>query len=222
MRSYSTFEEANNEIKRDLAELGTSVHPQTMQDKQIADDPDYETKELLNYTYMVLEPELRHLEPSQPWADEEFQERIEFVGPDDGHAWEARPEVWTEFANRGFSYSYGERYQSSLLEIIEELKKHPESRQLFLSVWDPVVDAQKLGKLRVPCSIGYWFVKRDGQLHMTYMERSADFATHFQNDQYLSHRLQRYIAEQVGIDVGRFTHWIGSLHVYKKDVAGVF
>lgn len=222
MRFYSSFVEANNEIRRDLAELGVAVHPQTMQDKQIANDPDYLTRELNNYDYTVLEPRLGDLSPSQPWADAEFEERINFVDPERGEAWKLRPEVWQEFHDRGFSYSYGERYASSLEAIIGELREHPESRQLFLSVWDPVIDAGKLGKLRVPCSLGYWFVKRDGQLHMTYMQRSADFATHFVNDQYLSHKLQRYVADQVGIPTGRFTHWIGSLHVYQKDVAGVF
>lgn len=222
MRSFSTFKEANNEIKRDLAELGTLVHPQTMQDKKIADDPDYNTRELINYDYMVLEPELSDLNPSQPWADAEFEERIHFVHEGRGEAWKLRPEVWTEFAERGFSYTYGERYASSLEAIIKELKTHPESRQLFLAVWDPVIDADKLGYQRVPCSLGYWMVKRGGQLHLTYMQRSADFATHFENDQYLSHKLQRYVADQVGIPAGRFTHWIGSLHIYQKDVAGVF
>lgn len=222
MRSFSTFSEANNEIKRDLAELGTYVHPQTMQDKDIAEDADYGTRELLNYDYMVLEPRLEDLPATQPWADAEFEERINFVKPEAGVAWQLRPEVWQEFADRGFSYSYGERYADGLEHIIQELREHPESRQLFLSVWDGIVDAQRFGKLRVPCSLGYWFVKRSGALHLTYMQRSADFATHFHNDQYLSHKLQRYVADQVGISAGRFTHWVGSLHVYQKDVAGVF
>lgn len=222
MRSFSDFRQANNEIKRDLAELGTYVHPQTMQDKQVAHDPEYGTRELINYDYMVLEPRLEDLSPVQPWADAEFLERISFVGPRSGEAWKLRADVWQEFAERGFTYSYGERYQAGLDSIIDELRKHPESRQLFLSVWDPVLDSDRLGDLRVPCSLGYWLVKRDGQLHMTYMERSADFATHFENDQYLSHKLQRHVANEIGVPTGRFTHWIGSLHVYQKDVAGVF
>lgn len=222
MRFYSDFRVANNEIRRDLAELGTFVHPQTMQDLSIADDEDYGTRELINYDYMVLEPLLSDLNPSQPWADSEFIERINFTGESDARAWKLRPEIWQEFADRGFSYTYGERYVNSLIEIIDELQVHPESRQLFLSVWNPFHDARKLGKKRVPCSLGYWFVKRGGQLHMTYMQRSADLATHFQNDQYLSLKLQHHIANETGIPVGRFTHWIGSLHIYQKDVDGVF
>lgn len=222
MRSFSDFRTANNEIRRDLAEHGTLVHPQTMQDKNIADDEDYGTRELLNYDYMVLDPKSADLNPSQPWADAEFKERVEFVEERDAKAWLLRPEVWQEFADRGFSYTYGERYLYSLEEIVDELLKHPESRQLFLSVWNNVKDPARFGKRRVPCSLGYWFVKRNGQLHMTYMQRSADFATHFENDQYLSRKLQEYVASQAGIPAGRFTHWIGSLHIYQKDVVGVF
>lgn len=222
MRSFSDFKQANNEILRDLAELGVLVHPQTMQDKDIANDPDFNTRELLDYNYVVLEPRLEDLSPSQPWADAEFQERLSFTTEFGAKAWKLRPEVWQEFADRGFSYTYGERYASGLEAIISEIKKHPESRQLFLSVWDPVIDADKLGFKRVPCSLGYFFIKRDGQLHMKYMQRSADFVTHFENDQYLSRKLQEHVAKEAGIPAGRFTHWIGSLHVYEKDVAGVF
>lgn len=223
MRFYSTFREANNEIRRDLAELGTQVHPQTMQDKEIADDPDFDTRELLNYDYTVLEPSLNDLTgATREWAEAEFQERIDFVQNGQGEAWKLRPEVWTEFHERGFGYVYGERYEYGLEEIIKELQTHPESRQLFMSVWDPVVDQSRFGKIRVPCSLGYWLALRKGQLHMTYLQRSADVATHFHNDQYLSHKLQLYIAEKVDVEPGRFTHWIGSLHVYQKDVAGVF
>ena len=48
MRIFSNFAEALNEIKRDLAEMGTEIHPQTMQDKYVGDNPDYITKELQN------------------------------------------------------------------------------------------------------------------------------------------------------------------------------
>lgn len=222
MRSFSDFKQANNEIERDLAELGVAVHPQTMQDKVVENDPDYDTRELLDYEYVVLDPRLEDLNPSQPWADAEFQERIDFTPEIHAEAWKLRPEVWQEFHDRGFTYTYGERYQLSLDWIIEEVQRHPESRQLFLAVWDPVADPARMGKKRVPCSLGYFFIKRDGQLHMRYMQRSADFATHFENDQYLSRKLQEYVAKEAGIPAGRFTHWIGSLHVYQKDVAGVF
>ena len=38
MRIYEDFNTALDEIKRDLAEMGITIHPQTMQDKYVADD----------------------------------------------------------------------------------------------------------------------------------------------------------------------------------------
>lgn len=222
MRMYRNFQDALNELKRDVNELGTRVHPQTMQDLFVADDPQYETREYLNQTYCVSKPRLEDLKPTQPWADEEFNERITFAGPDDGQAWRSRSEVWAGFADRGFGYTYGERFAFSLDEILSELHAHPDSRQLFLSVWNPAVDPKRFGRVRVPCSLGYWVANRRGLLHLTYLQRSADVVTHFENDVYLAHRLQRHLAENVGLDVGTFTHWIGSLHAYAKDVGGSF
>ena len=155
-----------------------------------------------------------------------------------GTAWQTRADVWTEFlvddGHGGliFDYSYAERYNpvhsngyewiSQVHEIIEELKIHPDSRQLYLSVWDPHIDIKNLGKHRVPCTLGYLFQNRGGQLHVTYMMRSCDFATHFQNDLYLSTSLRNFIAAQAGVKIGRFTHFVGSFHIYNKDVKGVF
>jgi len=184
MRIYTTFVQANNELRREVAELGSFVHPQTMQDKNISDDPDYLTKEYQNMVYAVALPRLEDLLPSQPWADAEFEERLKFAGtagPNRAEAWRLRPEVWEEFSVR-FTYTYGERYQYSLWAITNELKTHPDSRQLFLSVWNPMLDPYRLGKQRVPCSIGYWFANRNGELQMTYLQRSADLITHFTND----------------------------------------
>lgn len=224
MRIYQTFSDALNELKRDVAELGIRVHPQTMQDKYVADDPDYETIEYSNQIFTVTKPELVDLHPfvkTLEWCEAEFLERITGIEVGEGNAWKLRPEVWSEFAERGFGYTYGERYKVGLWKIVDELRTHPDSRQLFLSVWDPH-DTNYFGSERIPCSLGYWFSLRQSRLHMTYLQRSADYFTHLANDMYLSHKLQRYVSEQIGALPGHYVHWIGSLHVYRKDVADVF
>ena len=74
-RIFKDFREATNEIKRDLAEMGISVHPQTYQDKFVGNDPNFSTFELQNYMYSVSSPLVTDLSPTQPWADREFIER---------------------------------------------------------------------------------------------------------------------------------------------------
>jgi thymidylate synthase len=225
MRIYKDFKEALNEIKRDLAEMGILVHPHTYQDKWVADNPDFDTLELQNYIYVVLNPRPEDLEPTQPWADKEFDERISGIPHNPGKAWAERAEVWKEFleADGKFSYTYSERMWYQLNKLIREAKDNPDSRQLYLSIWNPKLDIFNIGGWRrVPCSLGYLFQIREEQVNMTYLMRSCDFVTHMVNDIYLATKLLHYFASQVGKPVGRFTHYIGSLHIFQKDVKGVF
>lgn len=232
-RNYSTFPEAQNEIARDLAELGTRVRLETMQDKDIAGDKDFETMELANYEYTVLRPDYTEIDGvHEEWVKTEWEDRLAGdLNP--GRAWRTRPEVWEQFLEgdkgenggrvpRKFSYAYPERMGGQHVQrIIEELRTHPHSRQLWLPVWWPI-DETRRGERRVPCSLGYWMVMRQGKLNLTYMMRSCDFFTHYANDVALANILQHYVAGEVGYDVGTFTHFIGSFHVYRKDVADVF
>lgn len=202
-----------------------------MQDKNIENDPDFLTKELTNYSYTVLDPDYTEIDGvHEEWVIQEWADRI--VGDlNPGRAWKLRPEIWREFlearhppgSTRGiFSYTYSDRMGGHHIDrIIEELLFHPHSRQLWLPVWWPV-DETRRGQRRVPCSLGYWFVMRDGALHMTYMMRSCDFFTHYANDVALASMLLHYVAQKADVSVGTFTHFIGSFHVYAKDVADVF
>lgn len=224
MRFYETFREATGEIKRDLAEMGIRVHSKTYQDKDISKDEGMVQRELQNYVYTVTKPALDQLDPTQPWADAEFEERVGGKALNPGEAYKLRPEVWNQFIQKDgrFGYSYSERMGNQVQAVINTLKNDAESRQAYLSVWDPVDCFYTGGIRRVPCTLGYQFQIRGGQLNATYLMRSSDFATHFQNDLYLAHKLQRHVAEKVGVPSGYYTHFIASLHVFEKDVKAVF
>lgn len=228
MRIYMNFKEGYEEIKRDLAEMGIIVKPKSMQDKVIEGIEKYTTKELQNYSYTIINAKSKEVTGvNQPWADKEFIERIDntqLINP--GEAWKERKEVWTEYLHDGkFAYTYNERINKldQLEKIIKRIKQDPGSRQLWLSIWNSVIDINNLGGLsRVPCSLGYNFQVRDGKLNMHYVMRSCDFSTHFRNDVYLAIKLLEYVAERTNNKVGDFTHTMFSLHVYKKDVEDVF
>ena len=240
MRIYINAEEMIEETKRDLAEMGIVVRPATMQDKYVKGNPDYETRELQNYSYCLLEAKSQDIPGViQPWADAEFLERVtdpflrapdgelsepHFLNP--GKAWELRKEVWTEYLHEGkMAYTYNELIWNNdqVTKIINRLREDPDSRQLWISLWNPDKDPDFLGGVsRVPCSLGYGLQVRDGKLNLHYVMRSCDFATHFRNDVYLAIKFLEWVAEKTGYPVGSFTHTIFSLHVYNKDVAGVF
>lgn len=224
MRIYTNWQECYEEVKRDLAEMGIRVFPKSMQDKK----GDFETLELQNYSYSLLNANSSDISGViQPWADSEFNERIDPSGNiNPGNAWELRKDVWTEYLHEGkMAYTYNERLflNDQLNKIIERLKEDKDSRQLWVSIWNPEIDPDKLGGVsRVPCSLGYNFQYREGELNMHYIMRSCDFSTHFINDVYLAIKLLEYVAEKTGLKVGSFTHTMFSLHVYKEDVSKVF
>lgn len=228
MRIYVDWPECYEEVKRDLAEMGILVKPKTMQDKVIENNEAYETMELQNYSYSLLNAKSNAItRVVQPWADAEFEERINPAGNiNPGEAWKLREDVWTEYLHDGkMAYTYNERimFNNQLNKIIKRLKEDRDSRQLWLSIWNPAIDPDKLGGVsRVPCSLGYNFQFRDGKLNMHYVMRSCDFNTHFINDVYLAIKLLEYVAKECGMEVGSFTHTMFSLHVYRKDISNVF
>lgn len=226
MRIYLNFREAKSEMKRDLVEMGIITHPKTYQDKNVEGNSDFDTLEINNYIYTVTHPSFKDLNPTQPWANSEFEERIagNFVNP--GEAYKNRSEVWNQFLEEDgkFSYTYSERLDdySQIGHIIDGIKRDPDSRQLYIAIWSPK-DIVRIGiRIRIPCSLGYYFKMVQGRLDMTYLQRSADFITHLENDIYLSFSLQKYIAARAEVLVGNYCHWIGSLHIFNKDCKGVF
>lgn len=225
MRIYQNFREAIGEIIRDVKEMGVVIRTTSYQNKVIENDDSFETLELTNYMYTVTGPREEDLNPIQPWADIEFEERLySCVNP--GEAWKHRSDVWTEFLNEEgqFDYTYSERFNTLQLfdTLIQNLKVDKFSRQHYISIWNPRDIKNALGKRRIPCSLGYLFQVRQGALNITYLQRSADLVTHFENDIYLAFRLQKEVASILGESIGQFTHWLGSIHVFKKDVKDVF
>lgn len=223
-RIFKTFSEAEEEIKRELAERSIMVHPETMQDKIVADNIDYLTREVQNFQYTVTQPNTANLNPTQPWADIELEDRLSQSQANPGRAYATRSEVWQEFLEESgqFSYSYPERLGSQLWDVVNELMLHPNSRQLFVSIWDREIDPPRRGRRRVPCSLGYYYLYRQGRLDVTYTMRSCDFVTHWQNDVWLARKIQEWVAEKSGMQPGLFSQIVFSLHVYAKDVEGVF
>ncbi len=242
MRIYSTAYELMSETGRNLYEMGLEVKPKTYQNKNIQDNPDFITKELICEQYCLTklpDPEMLFLynggKYAKSWADEEFKERISGEVLNPGKAWELRREVWEEFLSsiQKFDYTYPERinrmrrfHQDSLTylsAIIRLLREDSDTRKAVLSIFDPSLDANYLGgEKRMPCSMYYDFLIRENargekQLNICYHQRSSDFALHFGCDVYLAWNLMNYVAYQVGVKPGYLYHTIDSLHCYKRD-----
>jgi len=230
-RIFAGCLEAQKEIERDLFEMGVEVQPFSMQDKIVVDDKSYLTKELQGYSYCILDFDDRDKLPGLPleYCKIELLDRVSNKAIENpGHSWQYRKEVWNEFVNKDgkMAYTYHERIFPQLAKIINELIKHPNTRQAIINIHSNLShDLNSLGgQSRVPCSMYYQFLYRNGALDIYYVMRSCDFITHWPADVWLAIGLLKYVLHCTDLPVGKFFHYIGSLHVYKKDVEdkGIF
>jgi thymidylate synthase len=114
----------------------------------------------------------------------------------------------------GIRYNYGD-----LNDVVALLKRSPMTRQAYLPVWFPE-DTGANYEQRVPCTLGYHFLLRNGVLGITYFIRSCDFVRHFSDDVYMAGRLCQWVADQVADgNVGYLSMHIGSFHIFDGDVA---
>lgn len=193
------------------------------------------------------------VEPNIPWAEDHFQERVSGVPLNPGNQWKNWP--WGHSANRfrsygvhadQFSHTYMERYwpkrandtgqtpkkhnrgvrfnYGDLNDVVSHLISDPYSRQAYLPIFFPE-DTGVLFKGRVPCTLGYHFLQRAGELHITYYIRSCDLVRHFRDDIYMTVRLAMWVLNRlhelgVGwsrVELGNFTMHIANLHCFVND-----
>lgn len=137
---------------------------------------------------------------------------------------------------RGIRFDYGD-----LDDVVQQLKKSPLTRQAYLPIWFPEDTGAVHGE-RVPCSLGYHFLIREGKLNVTYFIRSVDFIRHFPDDVYMAMRLGQWMRDRLQqrnrgiatipdsgtlpmpdplafIDMGTLTMHMVSLHVFGGDRA---
>jgi thymidylate synthase len=262
MRIYSSPFEAMKETERECWEMSIEVHPESMQDKRVADDPAYWTKELRGYSFIInswtwdpahVKEALEYFWPgqSQPIAKYIDQELLDRVSPasNPGNSYLHRQDLWKEFLHDGkFAYTYSERIAPQLQTILHELQVNPNTRQAIINIHSNICPEEfgqvkharekrsinrvaasadlnnRGGGGRIPCSMYYQVLLREGKVDLIYTMRSCDFLVHFPIDILLALGLQNWLSLQLHMPVGRFTYFVGSLHAYFKDlqVRGIF
>lgn len=115
--------------------------------------------------------------------------------------------------NRGIRFDFGD-----LNDVVTMLFDNPETRQAYLPVWFPEDTGTTHGE-RVPCTLGYHFMIRDGRLSCRYYIRSCDYVRHFKDDVYMAARLMQWICDKIpNIRPGQLLMYISSFHVFEGDV----
>ena len=207
-------------------------------------DVDQSMWELFNHNVKCAMPQsvedmVKEIKPNLPWADDHFEERIggKPLNPPPSNEW------WP-FAQRGnkqfkadekFSHTYPERlwppYRNGVRykygdmgDVIDLLEREPFTRQAFLPIWYPE-DTGAHHKERVPCTIGYHFIRRDDWLHLFYFIRSCDIIRHFRDDIYMAMRKAKFVLDELkkrnkdweNVKLGIYDMKIISLHCFANE-----
>lgn len=131
------------------------------------------------------------------WADENGE-----LGPVYGHQWRNWPDL------DGGSID-------QISNLVEGLKKNPESRRHVVSAWNVAeVDQMALP----PCHCLFQFYVANGKLSCQLYQRSADcfLGVPFNIASYAL--LTMMLAQVVGLEVGEFVHTFGDLHLYLNHI----
>jgi thymidylate synthase len=121
-----------------------------------------------------------------------------------------------QFSDDGYLLygAYGTRIHTYIEDVVEKLRKDPDSRQAMLTI-ARTIDLTKKTK-NFPCTIALQFLIRNNKLQMhTYM-RSNDFFWGWQYDMFMFTVLQEVVANELGIELGSYFHTTTSLHVYER------
>jgi len=134
---------------------------------------------------------------------------------------------WSEFADdertiRGSCYGYrlfrgGERSPSQWETAHKLLRQDPSTRRAVLLTSQPLADGDITAK-DVACATSLQFLLRDGQLDAVLHMRSNDAFWGLPYDVFLFTMLQELFAAELNVELGRYYHSIGSLHLYQRHV----
>ena len=249
MKTFSKPSDAIKWSKEKLLNHGYVVQTERWQGIPSPDD----MWETMNLSFQMFIPqtieELRdQVKPNLPWADDHFEERIggQPLNPPPSNEWwpfnqkknekfkkdekfsHTYPErLWPKYAAEepnstmfGIRYNYGD-----FGDVIDLLQREPFTRQAFLPMWFPEDTGSVHGE-RVPCTIGYHFMRRGNYLHIVYYIRSCDYLRHFRDDIYMACRKLMWVLKTLkerdperwaDVVPGYYAMHITSLHCFNKE-----
>ena len=129
------------------------------------------------------------------WADKDGN-----LGPVYGYQWRSWP-------------SADGKHIDQLSEVIDTIKKNPDSRRMIVSAWN-VADLSKMALM--PCHAFFQFYVADGKLSCQLYQRSADMflGVPFNIASYAL--LTMMVAQVCGLQPGDFVHTFGDAHIYSN------
>lgn len=100
--------------------------------------------------------------------------------------------------------------------LIKCLRREPDSKKAYLSLWKNEFVFGKSGE--IPCLVGIHFYIEEEKLFTVVQMRSNELLSLLPIDICFGVALQTYVADQLKLKLGSYTHQVASLILYSKDV----
>ncbi|MFH0832713.1 MAG: thymidylate synthase [Candidatus Aenigmatarchaeota archaeon] len=104
-------------------------------------------------------------------------------------------------------------------KVIDTLKDDPSRRSCVMHTWYPLRDLEKFGpraKTSSPCLVTMQPQIIDGRLHMIATMKTNDLYSAWPLNAFAFTELQKYIAKEVGVETGSYTHFSVSMQIYEE------
>lgn len=147
------------------------------------------------------------------WADANGD-----LGPVYGRQWRAFPALEPAGLAQDGAPLYRAREIDQIAQLVEMIKKTPDSRRLIVSAWNP----GDVPQMALPPCHTMWQVRvLNGKLHLQLYQRSADMflGVPFNIASYAL--LLVMLAHVTGYEPGDFVHTLGDAHIYSNHMEQV-
>ena len=111
---------------------------------------------------------------------------------------------------------FGEGDNAQIQRVISLLREKPDTRQAVVQIFDrrDLLEPHK----DIPCTCTLQFMLRENRLQLLTTMRSSDAWLGLPHDIFCFTMIQELVARSLGVELGDYKHFAGSLHLYTDDI----
>jgi thymidylate synthase len=229
---------AKGRMTRDMMQYDTFEQAYLTQLRRVRDCPEfsnaprgYRSREILGVAYRLNNPRERIIRSSSRRTNIFFNfaeafwylsggnhlDLVRFYAPSMGkYSADGRTLRGTAYGPRIFNF--GGAGVNQWESVIKTLRADPDSKRALIQIFAPE-ELLSADNVDVACTIGLQYFARRGALHAVSYMRANDAYRGAVSDVFSFTFLQELLANQLGLDLGSYTHVAGSYHLYQADDA---
>jgi len=165
--------------------------------------------------YLSGETHIRNLrKKTKIWDAWTSEEKNWHIGKMYGYQWVN----WEKFSKDPEKNEYTVEYINQIQNVINLIKTNPTSRRMVVTAWNPSV----LDEIALPsCHAFFIFSVTNGKLNCHLTQRSGDIALGIPFNLACYATLTQMIAQDAGLELGEFSHYINDAHIYINHIKGL-